>query len=163
MSTDTTLSSNWCFYCSTTDTWDPSFLKKIKIETVEQFWSVYEKLPKESFHLGMFFLMRDTISPTWEDERNRYGGCLSYKIHISDIYSIWESLSIKMMITQLTNESQDIEETIINGISVSPKKGFCILKIWINDISKSNMELLLDDIPKLKNSDVMFTAFRDKK
>ena len=29
----------------------------------------------------MLFLMRDGIQPIWEDEKNRNGGCFSYKIN----------------------------------------------------------------------------------
>ena len=34
---------------------------------------------------GMFFIMREHILPVWEDENNKNGGCISYKIFKENI------------------------------------------------------------------------------
>ena len=37
----------------------------------------------------MLFLMRSGITPLWEDPKNRYGGCFSFKVVNKHVHSIW--------------------------------------------------------------------------
>lgn len=155
------LTSSWTlFYHDPEDpNWsDGSYVKVCEIRSIEEFWSLYQLLPKHTFHLGMFFLMRDTIFPTWEDPQNRNGGCWSYKVPIADVFSAWESLSVYLVSENLTPS----DFKLINGISISPKKGFCIIKIWNNNSCKNNHTLLSSHIQKLNHSESLYTVFKDK-
>jgi hypothetical protein len=38
--------------------------------------------------------------------------------------------------------NDEIKNKLVNGITISPKKNFCILKIWMKDISIQNIKLL---------------------
>lgn len=127
------------------------------IDSIQSFWNVYNLLPKGTFHLGMFFLMRDNILPTWEDPANCNGGCWSYKVPINDVFQVWELLSAYLVSEQLT----PTEKNLLTGISISPKKGFCVIKIWNNDSSKKEISLL-QDVDKLNNSESIYTVFKDK-
>ena len=76
----------------------------------------------------MFFLMRNCITPIWEDENNINGGAFSYKINNANIKTIWKNICYQTvgesLLIDISNSSN------INGITLSPKKNFSILKIW---------------------------------
>ena len=78
----------------------------------------------------MLFIMKEGITPVWEDEQNRNGGCFSYKINNKFVTQIWKDLSYSLMGETLT-ENVSFNNNI-NGITISPKKSFCIIKIWIS-------------------------------
>lgn len=112
-----------------------SYINIHTINTIESFWEVFNNINKLNIENGMFFLMKDGIKPMWEDEKNKNGGCWSFKILKENIYETWLDLIINCINeTILTDVSIN---DVINGLSVSPKKTFCIVKIWIkNNISK---------------------------
>ena len=106
----------------------------------------------------MFFLMKDDILPLWEDEKNINGGCWSYKIPKKDSYSSWIEIAIDVCGEYLiSNENSNI----INGISISPKKNFCIIKIWNNKIVKNN-KLLSKNIYNLNIDNCLYKAHKDR-
>ena len=85
--------------------------------------------------------MRKGITPMWEDKRNRLGGCFSYKVVNKLVYDVW-----KMLCYSLCGETlcKDVSKThLINGITVSPKKNFCIVKIWLSDCSMQDPDVLI--------------------
>jgi len=158
--TTTPLSSKWTLYYHDPEdsNWsESSYIRVFECSSIEEFWSLYRALPKSTFHLGMFFLMRDNILPTWEDPQNQNGGCWSYKVPITDVLSVWESLSVCLVSENITPS----EHKLVNGISISPKKGFCIVKIWNNNFMKNEVQLL-HSVNKLNHSESIYTIFKDK-
>ena len=75
-----------------------------------------------------FFLMRDTILPIWEDKNNINGGYWSFKIAIHNIHNAWNEITMALIGENILKDKTNIYS--INGISISPKKNFCIIKIW---------------------------------
>ena len=71
----------------------------------------------------------DTIYPQWEDKNNIRGGCWSFKIPKDKCRNVYFNLMKYILGECLIHE--DIEYSIINGISISPKKNFSIVKIWL--------------------------------
>ena len=90
---------------------------------------VHENLVKKC----MFFVMRTGITPQWEDPRNRDGGCFSFKIHFKHVYAIWRHLLFAVCGESLFLEKK--HHALLNGITISPKKNFCIVKIWLANCS----------------------------
>ena len=98
---------------------------------------------------GMFFLMKNEVFPNWEDPSNRMGGCLSFKISSKNVISEWSELFLKCNLECILKDENDK----INGLSISPKKEFNILKIWFCEnidyknlfIEKENSELTLSN------------------
>jgi hypothetical protein len=122
--------------------WSIDSYKKIcTIETVSEFWRLFNNFIKLGMKFMHFFLMKDGINPTWEDPCNRNGGVCSFKVETTNAPIMWEDLNIKMVLEILSKNKGDI-----NGLSISPKNTWTIVKIWnknsINDLSKS----LNDDI-----------------
>ena len=53
---------------------------------------------------------------------------LVIKIPKGNIFDIWSNISIALLSESISNE----DSININGISISPKKNFCIIKFWTN-------------------------------
>ena len=88
----------------------------------------------------MFFLMRNEIKPMWEDKENINGGCFSLKIQNKYVYKTWNKL-----IYSIVGETLFDDETImndVNGITISPKRYFCIIKIWMKNCDTTDIKLL---------------------
>ena len=79
----------------------------------------------------MFFCMKKDIFPNWEDPDNRSGGCLSFKVSSTKIIEEWNQLLLKC----ISENILDGQPEEINGISISPKKEFNIIKIWFRNSS----------------------------
>jgi hypothetical protein len=93
---------------------------------------------------SMYFLMREDIFPTWEDSNNKNGCCASYKIPSNDIVNTWHKCIQNILCENLHKNNDNYD--IINGISISPKKEFNIIKIWFKRKLKDvNIYLNIDD------------------
>ena len=80
----------------------------------------------------MFFLMKNGIFPNWEDPSNRLGGCLSFKVSSTNVIKEWSDIFLKCILEELLKDGNDK----INGLSISPKKEFNIIKIWFSESFK---------------------------
>ena len=145
--------------------WDDSSYTKIsKIDNLHHFWGTFNNLPIVGS--GMFFMMRENILPQWENEDNIDGGYISYKIDNEILAEVWKEVMIAYVAGYLTNKSDNL--LLINGVSVSPKKFYGIIKIWIKDhsIYTNNFstpdKIISDNIPKLKNSEAIYQKNSDK-
>jgi hypothetical protein len=90
-----------------------------------------ENLDENIIKKTMLFFMKDSILPLWESEDNINGGCFSYKISNVNIVNIFKILLYKILGNTLINDEATLNN--INGISISPKKNFCIIKIWMRN------------------------------
>ena len=50
-----------------------------------------------------------------------------------------------------------MESLQVNGISISPKKNFCIIKIWNNNSDKNSISLLNKTIDFLDMNEVLYS------
>ena len=130
----------WAHLPHDTD-WSNNSYKKIStVQTIEEVIVLVEALPDELVRNCMLFLMREGIMPTWEDKRNRNGGCFSYKVGNRTVPVTWKNLMLNC-----TGESATTKEEIskdITGITISPKKNFCIIKIWMGSCKYQNSEAI---------------------
>jgi len=90
-----------------------------------------ENLDENIIKKTMLFFMKDSILPLWESEDNINGGCFSYKISNINIVNIFKILLYKIIGNTLSSDENTLNN--INGISISPKKNFCIIKIWMRN------------------------------
>lgn len=149
----------WCIYFH--DPYDEnwalnSYVRLATMSSVEEFWQVQKQM-KEKVHCGMFFLMREHVFPCWDDEHNREGGCLSIKVLKQDMKEFWEKLCVKLLGETLvvpTKRSEFWDN--VNGISTSPKKHFCIIKIWLK--SDKLTEKGFFEIPENYHGDILFRS-----
>ena len=123
----------WAHLPHDTDWSLKSYMKIYEFNTVEQAITITETLPPVLVTNCMLFLMRKGINPIWEDERNRNGGCFSYKIPNKDVPDAWKQLSYSLVGETMSDNNKLLPH--INGITISPKKNFCIIKVWLANCS----------------------------
>ena len=125
------LNDKWILWCHslTNNNWDlDSYNKIYELNNLYDYKTYIDSITLNDYHNSMFFLMRDTILPIWEDENN-IGGCsLTLKVPNSKVKEEWDKLTLYCIIEDLNINIEDYKQ--INGISISPKKEFNILKIW---------------------------------
>ena len=114
--------------------WGLNSYKKIyTFSTLENAILLIENIDKQMIEKCMLFIMKNNIKPIWEDNNNNKGGSFSYKINIENVNFIWKKLTYCLIGNTLTNNLELLKN--INGISISPKKNFCIIKLWLGDIN----------------------------
>jgi hypothetical protein len=117
-----------------------SYKNICNINSIEEYWSISKLFTQQIVENSMLFIMRENINPLWEDDKNKNGGCWSFKFPKNNILKIWNEFIINLLGENFINDINSIN--LINGISISPKKNFCIIKIWIGDKSKNNIKFL---------------------
>jgi hypothetical protein len=135
-----------------------TFISLGSMKTWHQFWSIMEALNIESFSDGMFFLMRDPSPPLWESHHHIRGGCYSFRCQKKDAADIYVTYAIGAMLDALS-----VKENRVNGISISPKRGFNIIKVWNTDAQKCHSPADLEAVSSIKESDIIYTPFVQKK
>lgn len=157
------LHSKWTLYYHNPNSndWSNSSYRRIaQLSSVEAFCAYYKEMEFEECAHGMFFLMRGDIMPTWEDKHNKNGGCWSFKVSLEHFFYVWKHLSILLVGECLTSVP-----LLLNGISVSPKRGFCIVKLWNHSTTYNKTDILkLTDLQYLEdNGPALYTPFNTKK
>ena len=85
--------------------------------------------------------MRKGVTPLWEDEKNKNGGCWSIKVTKDMASNIWELLSILLISEEILNNEQD--SNFVNGLSICVKNNTsAIIKIWISNNSNNSIKNL---------------------
>jgi hypothetical protein len=110
--------------------------------TIEETIVLFESIPEKMIKGTMLFVMRDGIQPIWEDVKNRNGGCFSYKITNKNVVTTWKNLIYLLVGETLTNDNKYMN--YINGVTISPKKNFCIIKIWLSTCDYQSPSIIKD-------------------
>ena len=134
------LSNKWNFYIHLQDVedWDFSSYHNIQtIDNVEQAILLSDEINFDLIKKTMIFIMKNDIKPMWEDPENKQGGGFSFKVHNKNIEYVWKKLFFMLIGNTLSKEYESI-----NGISISPKKSFCIVKVWMKDCKHINPVIL---------------------
>ena len=119
----------WAHLPHDTDWSIASYKEIMTISYAEDILMLYAQLPDILVKNCMLFLMREGIDPIWEDKKNRDGGCFSYKISNKNVLNVWKELSYVLSGETISNDHKFGQN--VNGITISPKKAFCIIKIWM--------------------------------
>ena len=131
--------------------WDNnSYVKVVEIKSLLDYKLLEDIMRINHLQNGMFFLMKNDIFPTWEDPKNRMGGCISFK-YDNNILNEW----LKILLLCITENLSEYNKEI-NGLSMAPKKEFNILKIWIKDDSKDYKTLIKQYEPFIKLDKCMY-------
>ena len=141
MSTSLKLTDNWTLWAHLphdTDWSVKSYKKILTFNTVEEAIALYETIPALMVKNCMLFLMREGINPMWEDPKNKDGGCFSYKIKNNQVTNVWKHISYMLVGDTLSTNAK----SQINGVTVSPKKNFCVLKIWMETCEEQNPKVI---------------------
>ena len=120
-----------------------------KIDTVEKLIAVNECIPDNVIKYCMLFVMKEGITPMWEDINNRTGGCFSYKVINRVVPAVWRELMYLLGGNVLTINPEHMN--FVNGITISPKKNFSIVKIWMLDCSLQDPACIKPILNLVKN------------
>ena len=126
---------------------------KSDIENVETVVKINEEMNDNIIKNCMLFIMKSGITPTWEDPKNRNGGCFSYKVGNKFVVDVWKNLFYLTCGNSLcVNPGYNKH---VNGLTISPKKNFCIIKIWLNTASLQD-PTVITSIPNLSTQGCLF-------
>jgi hypothetical protein len=135
--------------------WTVKSYKKIyQFKTVEEAIAITESLPADLVKNCMLFIMRDGITPRWEDSKNRNGGCFSYKVSNKNVFEVWRDLTYVIIGETISTNSVFVNS--VTGITISPKKNFCIVKIWMTNCDHQNPQIVTSDIRNLTPQGCLF-------
>jgi hypothetical protein len=131
-----------------------SYNKIYTVSTVEEAIAITETLPPILVQNCMLFWMRDGIKPTWEDQKNRNGGCFSYKVVNKTVYDSWKELTYSTLGNTVSKQMSFVDK--VTGITISPKKNFCIIKIWMADCTNQNPTVVTNEIKGIVSQGCIF-------
>ena len=142
--------------------WDLNSYKAIinNLDTVEKLIIMNETISENVVKNCMLFAMRKGITPVWEDPQNRNGGCFSFKVVNKYVPSVWRALLYSLCGESLCSNPK--YNSIINGITISPKKNFCIIKIWLCNCSVQDVNIIIP-ILNLSKQGCLFRKHEDEK
>ena len=135
--------------------WTVKSYKKIyQFKNVEETIAITESLPEGLIKNCMLFVMRDGVTPMWEDQKNRNGGCFSYKVSNKNVYEVWRDLTYVLIGESISSNVVFVNS--VTGITISPKKNFCIVKIWMTNCDHQNPAVVTSDVKNLSPQGCLF-------
>jgi hypothetical protein len=112
------------------------------INSAERAIIINESLPEKIVKYCMLFIMRKGVTPMWEDPANRDGGCFSFKVLNKVVDTVWKELFYAVCgETLFKNKAHNKNVT---GITVSPKRNFCVIKVWMGGCSIQDPNTMID-------------------
>jgi hypothetical protein len=146
----------WTLYYH--DTQDQSWTEESykKVGTFTSFkilWATMDNIGAEKFNNGMWFFMLDPHLPLWENSLNIRGGSYCIKTSQNTSFEIYQRYIAAAALDLISNRPNDNKMV---GVSISPKKGFHIIKIWNKNGAIGDIRdlALLDD--SIKAADILY-------
>jgi hypothetical protein len=131
-----------------------SYNQICNLNTLEDVVTVLNIIPDALLTSCMLFFMRDGVAPMWEDPKNKDGGCFKYRIINKHVPQ-----TLKHMIYTLVGETLSTNKLFlqnVTGITISPKKKFCILKVWTSNCDFQNSDVINIDNNILNTNKAIF-------
>ena len=143
------------------ETWGPDSYKKLQtIGSWEQLGTLLKELGPHKTTNGLLRVMRGDYSPLWESNENIYGGSYCLKVRRRNAIEVFNRyLAAAALGSCATNKAN----TIV-GVTISPKKESCIIKIWNLDSkafkNPTDLMILHEDI---KHEEILYRKHTDQK
>ena len=92
------------WYHNSKEDWSINGYKKLyNIANIKDYWKLYNNWDElGTINSKHFFIMKDNITPIWEDKNNKEGGCWSIKIPVEKSFELWIKLSMYIIGETLT-------------------------------------------------------------
>jgi len=151
------LSTNWTMWAHLphdTDWTILSYKNIFTMTTIEESIAISETMPDVLVKNCMLFLMKEGVKPIWEDPQNRSGGCFSYKINNKTVHDVWKQLCYLLVGSTISNQQSFVAN--VTGITISPKKNFCIIKIWMSTCANQNPAIISNEVTGLTSHGCIF-------
>ena len=155
-------SGSWTFYFHESDdkSWGAESYKKIHVAASwEGMGTLLREMGPARIMGGVLKVMRGETSPLWENKVNIRGGAYCLKIP--------RRTAVEVFTRYLAAAAADCATTDparnqIVGVTISPKRGFCIIKLWNLDASKykdpEDIAILHDDV---KTAEILYRPHVD--
>jgi len=158
--TDRGLSLNtvWnIWYHNKTDDWSIKGYIRLPLEIVDMksYWEFHNNLTCIGNITNQhFFMMRNGITPIYEDPSNKNGGRWSVLVSLDKANDAWIAISKLIVGENFTDDPLSI-----NGITASVKSNVCVIQIWNNNKKKSSIKLPehIFACYKVPNSKIIYT------
>lgn len=128
--------------------------------TTEETIAITESLPDELIKNCMLFVSKDGILPMYEDPKNKQGGYFSYKITNPFVPQVWKDMTYALVNRTISENALFYDK--ITGITISPKKNFCIIKIWMETCEFQNPLMVTSSIPHISPRGCLFTSHNNR-
>jgi len=157
------LLSEWTLWChlpfrTNQDDWTLGSYKNVyTFSDLKDVMATMETMPDKFFLNSVLFIMRKGVSPMWEDKAHRKGGCFSFKVPNKYVGGVARQLTYAMVGETISNLREFNQN--VSGISISPKKGSCTVKIWMCTAEFQNAQCITAPIPNLTLAGCLFSMF----
>lgn len=137
-----------------------SYKRVACMNTWEGLGTVLREMGTQRIVNGMMFTMRGDTLPLWENKANIRGGSYCLKVSRRVAADVYERY---LAAAALGVAACDPSNQIV-GVTMSPKKGFCIIKLW-NASAKTfhdpaDIAILHDEI---KTEEILYRPNTDQK
>ena len=149
----------WAHLPQDSDWTSKSYKLIYKFKTIEDTIAITESTPDPLIKSCMLFVMKDGIIPMWEDPKNRNGGCFSYKVSNKNVCDVWRELNYVLAGESISNNISFVK--CVTGITISPKKNFCIIKIWMTNCENINPAVVTSEVKGLMSQGCLFKKHID--
>lgn len=149
----------WAHLPHDTDWSLKSYIKIMNITDLEGLLMVQRAIPEKMVKNCMLFMMKSGVNPTWEDPKNREGGCFSFKISNKSVFNSWNKLLLALSSNNISNNDKFLDK--VTGVTISPKKTFCIIKIWMESVQFQSV-MMLENINFMNVHGCIFKRHNDK-
>lgn len=141
--------------------WTTESYKRLQtVSSWEALGSLLRELGTHKTTNGLLRIMRGEYSPLWENKANIRGG--SYCLKVTRRNSV-EVFNRYLAAAALGCCAKDPANEIV-GVTISPKKGFCIIKIWNVNAkafgAPTDLQLLHEEI---KSEEILYRCHTDQR
>ena len=149
-------SGSWTIYYHDPEdpSWDVDSYKKLFVaESWEMLGTILHQMGTFKLMNGLVRIMRGRISPLWEDHANIRGGSYCLKIRRASAVDVFKRYVAAAALNRATIDPTNE----ITGVTISPKKGFCIIKIWNRSCTRFNSPKDIDILhPEVRHSEILY-------
>ncbi len=141
--------------------WTAESYKKLSVvKTWESMGSILKELGPHKTTNGLLRVMKGEFSPLWENKANIRGGSYCLKIGRRNAIEVFNRYLAAAALGQLAKDG----ENEIVGVTISPKKGTCIIKIWNVNAKKygkpSDLNILHEDV---KEEEILYRPHTEQR
>ena len=141
--------------------WTASSYKLLqKLTSWEALGAILRELGPHKTTNGLLRIMKGDISPLWENKANIRGGSYCLKVPRRSAIEVFT----RYLAAAAANCCAKDAANEIVGVTISPKKGFCIIKIWNLNAKMfgkpSDLEILHEEV---KVEEIIYRCHTDQR
>jgi hypothetical protein len=141
--------------------WTAESYKRLQVvNSWEALGAVLRELGPQKSLNGLLRIMRGDVSPLWENKVNIRGGSYCLKISRRNAMEVFNRYVAAAALGQATKDPANE----IVGVTISPKRGTCIIKIWNLNAkafgAASDLALLHDEV---KEEEILYRAHTEQR